>query len=60
MKRLVKLAVAAWILRWITGELAAYAGRHWQAHGPAPRDSAVKPGWMPGPSAERLRRFADP
>ncbi len=39
MKRLLRLAVAAWLLRWAAGELAAYAGRHWRRPGPAPIDA---------------------
>ena len=57
---LVKLGVAAWILRWAAEELAAYSGRHWQAPGPPPRDSPRRPGLVPGPSSETLRRFSEP
>jgi hypothetical protein len=57
VRGLLKLALAAWLLRWGVGEVSAYAGRHWQAHGPAPRDSPVRPGWMPTPSERDLRRF---
>ena len=60
MKRLFKLAVAFWLLRWAAGELAAYAGRHWQLHGPPPRESPRKPGWMPGPTESALRRHSKP
>ena len=60
MKRLVQPALAFWLLRWAAGELAAYAGRHWQRHGPSPRESARKPGWMPGPSESALRRHSQP
>jgi hypothetical protein len=49
IRRLLLLAAAAWIVRWAARELAAYAGRHWQARGPAPKDSARAPGRMPGP-----------
>jgi hypothetical protein len=28
LSRLVKIAVALWLLRWAAGEAAAYAGRH--------------------------------
>jgi hypothetical protein len=28
LARLVKIAVALWLLRWVAGEAAAYAGRH--------------------------------
>jgi hypothetical protein len=49
VKRLVAVAAAAWIVRWAAMELAAYAGRHWQARGPAPKDSPRQPGRMPGP-----------
>jgi hypothetical protein len=54
---LVKLALGFWVLRWAAQELAAYAGRHWQRPGPPPRESARRPGWLPGPSEETLRRF---
>jgi hypothetical protein len=45
----LKLAVAAWVIRWAAMELAAYSGRHWQRRGPAPKDSPRAPGHMPGP-----------
>ena len=57
LTNLVKLAVAVWILRWAAEELAAYSGRHWQVPGPPPRDSPRAPGWLPGPSAAKLRKF---
>ncbi len=38
MRRLLKVLVGALLLRFIAGELAAYAGRHWRAPGPAPID----------------------
>jgi len=44
LTNLVKLAVAAWLLRWAARELAAYSGRHWQRPGPPPRASARRPG----------------
>ena len=40
LSNLVKLALAAWLLRWAARELAAYSGRHWQRPGPPPRASA--------------------
>ncbi len=54
---LVKLGLGVWLLRWAAEELAAYSGRHWQRPGPPPRDSARRPGWLPGPSEQTLRRF---
>jgi hypothetical protein len=57
VRRLAKLAFAFWVLRWAAQELVAYSGRHWQTPGPAPRDSARAPGWMPPPSEEKLRTF---
>jgi hypothetical protein len=60
VRRLVKIAVGLWLLRWAAGELAAYAGRHWLSPGPAPRDSPVAPGWMPLPSDEALREHSRP
>jgi hypothetical protein len=41
---LVRLALAAWLLRWAARELAAYSGRHWQRPGPPPRESGRRPG----------------
>jgi hypothetical protein len=35
---LLKVLVAAFLLRFVAGELAAYAGRHWRSPGPAPID----------------------
>ena len=49
VKRLVVAAAAVWVARWAAMELAAYAGRHWQRRGPAPKDSPRQPGRMPGP-----------
>jgi hypothetical protein len=49
VKRLVVLVATAWVVRWAAMELAAYAGRHWQRRGPAPKDSPRQPGRMPGP-----------
>jgi hypothetical protein len=60
VRRLVKLAVALWLLRWAAGELAAYAGRHWQQHGPPPRESPRRPGWMPDPPESLLRKHGEP
>jgi hypothetical protein len=44
LTNLVKLVVAAWLLRWAARELAAYSGRHWQRPGPPPRASPRLPG----------------
>jgi hypothetical protein len=52
LSRLVRLAAAAWIVRWLLQEFAAYAGRHWRAPGPPPVESAVVPGAMPLPPEE--------
>jgi hypothetical protein len=49
VKRLVRLALVLWVVRWVAMELAAYAGRHWRRPGPAPNDSTRQPGRMPGP-----------
>ena len=38
MRRALKLLVGALLVRFIAGELAAYAGRHWRSPGPAPID----------------------
>jgi len=40
VKRILLVAVAAWIARWAAGELAAYAGRHWRRPGPSPLEWA--------------------
>jgi hypothetical protein len=58
--KLAKIVFALWILRWAAQELAAYSGRHWQAPGPPPRDSARAPGRLPGPSPESLAKFSKP
>ena len=47
VRRLLKLALAAWLLRWAAIELASYAGRHWRKPGPAPIDSPRAPGHYP-------------
>ena len=57
---LVRAALAVWLLRWAAQELAAYAGRHWQEPGRPPRKSARRPGWMPGPSEQALRKQSKP
>jgi hypothetical protein len=60
LAKLVTLGVAAWFLRWAAEEVAAYSGRNWQPPGSPPRESVRKPGWLPGPSAETLRKFSEP
>ena len=60
VKRLLEIVVGLWLARWLAGELAAYAGRHWQPHGPAPRNSPRKPGWIPGTPKSVLRRHSEP
>lgn len=60
LPNLLKLALAAWLARWAAQELAAYSGRHWQRPGPAPRESKHRPGWMPGPPEQALRRHSGP
>jgi hypothetical protein len=60
VKRVVRVALALWLLRWAAGEFAAYAGRHWQRPGPSPRDSPVAPGWMPAPRERSLRKHSEP
>jgi hypothetical protein len=47
MRRLAYLALAVWVGRWLAFELASYAGHRLLPPGPAPKDSARKPGWMP-------------
>ena len=38
LRRLVKLAIAVWILRWAALELASWAGHRLLPRGPAPKD----------------------
>jgi len=40
LRRLIKLAIAAWILRWAALELASWAGHRLLPRGPAPKDLA--------------------
>jgi hypothetical protein len=47
VRRLLELALAAWLARWAAVELASYAGRHWRKPGPAPVDSLRAPGHGP-------------
>lgn len=47
VSRLLKVTIAVWLLRWVAGELASYAGRHWRKPGPAPIESPRAPGQMP-------------
>jgi hypothetical protein len=49
VRRLVKLALAAWLVRWAAIELASYAGRHWRKPGRPPLESPRAPGRMPEP-----------
>jgi hypothetical protein len=49
VKRSVRIAAVAWVVRWALCELAAYAGRHWLPPGPPAKDSPRQPGRMPGP-----------
>ena len=46
MRRLLRLAVLAWIARWAVVEAASWAGRR-RPPGPAPVDSIRVPGRMP-------------
>jgi hypothetical protein len=55
VRRLLLVAAALWVARWVATELAAYSGRHWQPRGPAPKDSPRQPGRMPGPFDRPLR-----
>ena len=47
LKRLVLLALAAWVARWLALELASYAAHHWLTPVEARPDRP--PGRMPGP-----------
>ena len=57
MRRLLRLAVLAWLGRWAAGEVAAYLGRHPRSPGPPPLDSPHPPGWMPGPELDHGDRW---
>jgi hypothetical protein len=46
-RRLVYLALAFWIGRWLAMELASFAGHRLLPPGPPPKDSPRRPGWMP-------------
>jgi len=47
-RRVVALAAAAWVGRWLALELASLAGHKLLPPGPPPRESPRPPGWMPG------------
>jgi hypothetical protein len=49
LRRVVVLAAAAWVGRWLALELASLAGRKLLPPGPAPLESPRPPGWMPAP-----------
>jgi hypothetical protein len=49
VRRVLALAAAAWVARWLALELAAFAGHKLLPPGPPPRQSPRPPGWMPGP-----------
>jgi hypothetical protein len=42
LRRLIKLAIAAWIVRWAALELASWAGHRLLPRGPAPKDLAER------------------
>jgi hypothetical protein len=48
-RRVVVLAAAAWVGRWLALELASLAGHKLLPPGPPPGESPRPPGWMPGP-----------
>jgi hypothetical protein len=48
-RRVVALAVAAWVGRWLALELASLAGHKLLPPRPPPLDSPRPPGRMPGP-----------
>jgi hypothetical protein len=56
LKRLLPLAVALWVGRWLALELASYLGRHPRRPGPNPLESPHPPGWMPGPATDGPER----
>jgi len=43
LRRLIRLAIAVWVLRWATLELASWAGHRLLPRGPAPKDLAEPP-----------------
>jgi hypothetical protein len=47
LRRLIQVALAVWVGRWLAMELASYAGHRLLTPGPPPKDSPRKPGWMP-------------
>jgi hypothetical protein len=49
VRRVVALAAAAWVARWLALELASFAGHKLLPRRRPPRDSPRPPGWMPGP-----------
>jgi len=59
VKRVVRAAVALWVLRWLAREVAVYVGRR-RRPGSAPRASSTVPGVMPIPSDEALRKGTEP
>ncbi|HEX6701148.1 MAG TPA: hypothetical protein VF101_10500 [Gaiellaceae bacterium] len=50
LRRVVRLAVLAWIGRWAAMEVASHRGR---GKGPPPNASERAPGHMPGPFDRR-------
>jgi hypothetical protein len=46
-RRLVQVALALWLGRWLAMELASYAGHRLLPPGPPPKDSPRPPGRMP-------------
>lgn len=48
-RRVLVLAAVLWTLRWLTLELAAYAGHRWPRGGRDPDLPGRPPGRMPGP-----------
>ena len=49
MKRILLLAAALWVGRWVLLELASLAGRFWLPPSPPANRSPRQPGRMPGP-----------
>jgi hypothetical protein len=49
LRRVLRLALMVWLLRWAAGELAAYAGRHWLPPQKTPKNTGPRPGWMLAP-----------
>jgi hypothetical protein len=46
LKRVFRIALGLWLVRWAVREFAPVAAQRWARPGPLPKDSPVRPGWM--------------